>query len=78
MEKNTGKVREFCQPGKVGTLVGCANSLVNTAIAKPFGIAVAKGSVNGVVVYYRLIISPHVWAKGFDIYQMTGLCVKNY
>ena len=21
MEKNTGKVREFCQPGKVGTLI---------------------------------------------------------
>ena len=23
MAKNTGKVREFCQSGKVGTLTGC-------------------------------------------------------
>ncbi len=29
-----------------------------------------------VVVYYRLIISLAVWAKGLGIYQMTSLCVR--
>ena len=28
MEKNTGKVREFCQPGKVGTLTVCGTNIL--------------------------------------------------
>ena len=33
MAKNTGKVREFCQPGKVGTLI-CDVEIGNTGYEK--------------------------------------------
>ena len=34
MEKNTGKVREFCHPGKVGTLIkGCTRVVATIFLA---------------------------------------------
>ena len=60
--KNTGKVREFCQSGKVGTLITCMkplheqNSLkVDTVISKKF--IFIGGSESPLCCCFRLFAS---------------------
>ena len=47
MEKNTGKVREFCQSGKVGTMIAYKaifNELVKICLQNSLGVLMEKMS----------------------------------
>ena len=55
MEKNTGKVREFCQPGKVGTLFFLEYSFLCNGSFTPeiyYAIAITIMFKNGLCAHF--------------------------